>query len=130
MFILIKICKYFDIIVNLINDDFFIDFYFDIIFLYWNIFDGGEYIIVFESNIIWENEYGIFVVDDIDIGNNISIGLIDFINDMLLFWEFKKFKRNKIKYNYFGIYNEMILCYYVDKEFSGFVYVEICVYDD
>lgn len=96
MFILIKICKYFDIIVNLINDDFFIDFYFDIIFLYWNIFDGGEYIIVFESNIIWENEYGIFVVDDIDIGNNISIGLIDFINDMLLFWEFKKFKRNKI----------------------------------
>lgn len=96
MFILIKICKYFDIIVNLINDDFFIDFYFDIIFLYWNIFDGGEYIIVFESNIIWENEYGIFVVDDIDIGNNISMGLIDFINDMLLFWEFKKFKRNKI----------------------------------
>lgn len=96
MFILIKICKYFDIIVNLINDDFFIDFYFDIIFLYWNIFDGGEYIIVFESNIIWENEYGIFVVDDIDIGNNISIGLIEFINDMLLFWEFKKFKRNKI----------------------------------
>lgn len=96
MFILIKICKDFDIIVNLINDDFFIDFYFDIIFLYWNIFDGGEYIIVFESNIIWENEYGIFVVDDIDIGNNISIGLIDFINDMLLFWEFKKFKRNKI----------------------------------
>lgn len=96
MFILIKICKYFDIIVNLINDDFFIDFYFDIIFLYWNIFDGGEYIIVFESNIIWENEYGIFVVDDIDIGNNISIGLLDFINDMLLFWEFKKFKRNKI----------------------------------
>lgn len=96
MFILIKICKYFDIIVNLINDDFFIDFYFDIIFLYWNIFDGGEYIIVFESNIIWENEYGIFVVDDIDIGNNISIGLIDFINDMLLFLEFKKFKRNKI----------------------------------
>lgn len=96
MFILIKICKYFDIIVNLINDDFFIDFYFDIIYLYWNIFDGGEYIIVFESNIIWENEYGIFVVDDIDIGNNISIGLIDFINDMLLFWEFKKFKRNKI----------------------------------
>lgn len=96
MFILIKICKYFDIIVNLINDDFFIDFYFDIIFLYWNIFDGGEYIIVFESNIIWENEYGIFVVDDIDIGNNISIGLIDFINDMLLLWEFKKFKRNKI----------------------------------
>lgn len=96
MFILIKICKYFDIIVNLINDDFFIDFYFDIIFLYWNIFDGGEYIIVFESNIIWENVYGIFVVDDIDIGNNISIGLIDFINDMLLFWEFKKFKRNKI----------------------------------
>lgn len=96
LFILIKICKYFDIIVNLINDDFFIDFYFDIIFLYWNIFDGGEYIIVFESNIIWENEYGIFVVDDIDIGNNISIGLIDFINDMLLFWEFKKFKRNKI----------------------------------
>lgn len=96
MFILIKICKYFDIIVNLINDDFFIDFYFDIIFLYWNIFDGGEYIIVFESNIIWENEYGIFVVDDIDIGNNISIGLIDFINDMLLFWEFKKFKRNII----------------------------------
>lgn len=96
MFILIKICKYFDIIVNLINDDFFIDFYFDIIFLYWNIFDGGEYIIVFESNIIWENEYGIFVSDDIDIGDNISIGLIDFINDMLLFWEFKKFKRNKI----------------------------------
>lgn len=96
MFILIKICKDFDIIVNLINDDFFIDFYFDIIFLYWNIFDGGEYIIVFESNIIWENEYGIFVVDDIDIGNNISIGLIEFINDMLLFWEFKKFKRNKI----------------------------------
>lgn len=96
MFILIKICKDFDIIVNLINDDFFIDFYFDIIFLYWNIFDGGEYIIVFESNIIWENEYGIFVVDDIDIGNNISIGLIDFIIDMLLFWEFKKFKRNKI----------------------------------
>lgn len=96
MFILIKICKYFDIIVNLINDDFFIDFYFDIIFLYWNIFDGGEYIIVFESNIIWENEYGIFVVDDIDIGNNISIGLIDFINDMLFIWEFKKFKRNKI----------------------------------
>lgn len=96
MFILIKICKDFDIIVNLINDDFFIDFNFDIIFLYWNIFDGGEYIIVFESNIIWENEYGIFVVDDIDIGNNISIGLIDFINDMLLFWEFKKFKRNKI----------------------------------
>lgn len=96
MFILIKICKDFDIIVNLINDDFFIDFYFDIIFLYWNIFDGGEYIIVFESNIIWENEYGIFVVDDIDIGNNISIGLIDFINDMLLFLEFKKFKRNKI----------------------------------
>lgn len=96
LFILIKICKYFDIIVNLINDDFFIDFYFDIIFLYWNIFDGGEYIIVFESNIIWENEYGIFVVDDIDIGNNISIGLIDFINDMLLFLEFKKFKRNKI----------------------------------
>lgn len=96
MFILIKICKYFDIIVNLINDDFFIDFYFDIICLYWNIFDGGEYIIVFESNIIWENEYGIFVVDDIDIGNNISIGLIDFINDMLLFLEFKKFKRNKI----------------------------------
>lgn len=96
MFILIKICKYFDIIVNLINDDFFIDFYFDIIFLYWNIFDGGEYIIVFESNIIWENEYGIFVSDDIDIGDNISIGLIDFINDMLLFLEFKKFKRNKI----------------------------------
>lgn len=96
MFILIKICKDFDIIVNLINDDFFIDFYFDIIFLYWNIFDGGEYIIVFESNIIWENEYGIFVSDDIDIGDNISIGLIDFINDMLLFWEFKKFKRNKI----------------------------------
>lgn len=96
MFILIKICKYFDIIVNLINDDFFIDFYFEKIFLYWNIFDGGEYIIVFESNIIWKNEYGIFVVDDIDIGNNISIGLIDFINDMLLFWEFKKFKRNKI----------------------------------
>lgn len=96
MFILIKICKDFDIIVNLINDDFFIDFYFDIIFLYWKIFDGGEYIIVFESNIIWENEYGIFVVDDIDIGNNISIGLIDFINDMLLFLEFKKFKSNKI----------------------------------
>lgn len=96
MFILIKICKDFDIIVNLINDDFFIDFYFDIIFLYWNIFDGGEYIIVFESNIIWENEYGIFVSDDIDIGDNISIGLIDFINDMLLFLEFKKFKRNKI----------------------------------
>lgn len=96
MFILIKICKDFDIIVNLINDDFFIDFYFDIIFLYWNIFDGGEYIIVFESNIIWENEYGIFVSDDIDIGDNISIGLIDFINDMLLFLEFKKFKSNKI----------------------------------
>lgn len=129
-FIPTKTCKHFDIIVNSTNDDPSIDFYPDTTFPYWNTSDGGEYIIVFESNITRENEYGIFAADDIDIGNNISIGLIDFTNDTLSLWELKKSKRNKIQYNHLGTHNEMILCHHVDKEVSGLAHAEIRAHDD
>lgn len=121
-----KTLKSFNITVAPTNDDPTIEFNPRQLFPHKVSSNGSSFTFSFESNVTRDNIYGIVSADDIDVGNNLNITLIDETNSTLS--TFQLINMKQVPYG--SSHAEMDLKHHLNSEFSGLAKAVLRARDD